>query len=434
MSDEKGKRALDLFNLLKSLSISPENKEEEEVEHKFWSTQPVPKNKKELIEVEVDGPIDNLKDEKEKLRLEPYQLPEGYEFVPFNIDNCDDLTDLYELLRENYVEDYDSLFRFDYSREFLLWALKGPGWKSEWHVAIRCKNDKNLKFKLVAFICAVPCKFKIRKNSLTAVEVNFLCVEKPLRATGLAPLLIQEVTRRVNLNGIFQAIYTAGIALNEPIGTAQYYHRPLNFSKLLESNFTYLPPGKSVQQMCSYYKLPIKSALNIRPLVENDLPRVCELLEIYLKKFELSHELTLEECRHWFLLREKVVYSYVILDENSNDEIIVDFFSIYSIPSTILNQPNHPNHPKIPHESIQVAYLFYYSVSSEIRLLPLIKSVLQEATRLGFDVLNCLNLMENDDNLLNALKFGAGDGQLRFYLYNWKSKPLKPHEIGFIML
>ena len=36
------------------------------------------------------------------------------------------------------------------------------------------------------------------------VEINFLCVHKSLRSKRLAPVLIKEITRRVNLKGIFQ--------------------------------------------------------------------------------------------------------------------------------------------------------------------------------------------------------------------------------------
>ena len=37
------------------------------------------------------------------------------------------LQELYSLLYENYVEDSDSVFRFDYSKEFLLWCVSGSG-------------------------------------------------------------------------------------------------------------------------------------------------------------------------------------------------------------------------------------------------------------------------------------------------------------------
>ena len=50
------------------------------------------------------------------------------------------------------------------------------------------------------------------------VEINFLCVQKRLREHRLAPLLIKEITRRVNVTDIWQAVYTAGVLLPKPVG------------------------------------------------------------------------------------------------------------------------------------------------------------------------------------------------------------------------
>lgn len=36
------------------------------------------------------------------------------------------------------------------------------------------------------------------------VEINFLCVHKKLRSKRLAPVLIKEITRRVNICDIWQ--------------------------------------------------------------------------------------------------------------------------------------------------------------------------------------------------------------------------------------
>lgn len=53
------------------------------------------------------------------------------------------------------------------------------------------------------------------------VEINFLCVHKKLRSKRVAPVLIREITRRVNLEGIFQAVYTAGVVLPKPVSTCR---------------------------------------------------------------------------------------------------------------------------------------------------------------------------------------------------------------------
>ena len=74
-------------------------------------------------------------------------------------------------------------------------------------------------------------------------EINYLCVHKKLRTKRLAPVLIKEITRRVNLTGIWQAIYTAGVVIPKPVTTASYYHRSLNPKKLVEVGFSSLPSG-----------------------------------------------------------------------------------------------------------------------------------------------------------------------------------------------
>jgi glycylpeptide N-tetradecanoyltransferase len=44
----------------------------------------------------------------------------------------------------------------------------------------------------------------VQAQTVKMVEINFLCVHKKLRSKRLAPVLIKEITRRVNVNGIFQ--------------------------------------------------------------------------------------------------------------------------------------------------------------------------------------------------------------------------------------
>lgn len=64
--------------------------------------------------IEPDKPI-------ESIRSEPYTLPEGFHWDTLNIGDSLILKELYTLLNENYVEDEDSMFRFDYPPDFLKW-------------------------------------------------------------------------------------------------------------------------------------------------------------------------------------------------------------------------------------------------------------------------------------------------------------------------
>jgi glycylpeptide N-tetradecanoyltransferase len=110
-------------------------------------------------------------------------------------------TQFYDLLTNNYVEDDDNTYRFDYSREFLRWALTPPGYRPEWLVGIRDENNR-----LVASITGVPVTALVEKDKIKMAEINFLCVHKDHRVNKLAALLISEVTRRVNLRDKWQAV------------------------------------------------------------------------------------------------------------------------------------------------------------------------------------------------------------------------------------
>lgn len=200
--------------------------------YKFWSTQPVPKideGSGEASSSEFHKAIEPDKTLAE-IKSDPYSLPDGFVWETLDLEGADVLKELYTLLNENYVEDDDAMFRFDYQPEFLRWALQPPHWRKDWHVGVRVAKSG----RLIAFISAIPAEIKVFERSLKVVEINFLCVHKKLRSKRLAPVLIREITRRVNLTGIFQAVYTAGVVLPKPVTTCRYWHRSLNPKKLID--------------------------------------------------------------------------------------------------------------------------------------------------------------------------------------------------------
>ena len=80
----------------------------------------------ELVKDEDYGaPIDKHKTVDE-IQAEPLKLPPGYNWSNVNIHNDEEANDVYELLTKHYVEDDNAFFRFDYSVNFLRWALSPP--------------------------------------------------------------------------------------------------------------------------------------------------------------------------------------------------------------------------------------------------------------------------------------------------------------------
>lgn len=109
--------------------------------------------------------------------------------------------------------------------------------------------------------------------------------------------------------------------------------------------------------------------------------------------------------------------------------MITDFVSFYSLPSSIIGHYKY--------KSIKAAYLFYYApkgLGKDIaRNQALIKDALSMAQEAGFDVLNCLELLDNQ-SFLEELKFGKGDGELHYYLFNYRCRDIEPKNMALVML
>lgn len=51
----------------------------------------------------------------------------------------------------------------------------------------------------------------------------------------------------------------------------------------------------------------------------------------------------------------------------------------------------------------------------------------------GADVYNALDLSENE-TVFKDLQFGAGDGHLQYYIFNWKCGTIEPNEVGLVLV
>ncbi|XP_031795791.1 glycylpeptide N-tetradecanoyltransferase 2 isoform X4 [Sarcophilus harrisii] len=322
--------------------------------YQFWDTQPVPK----LHEVITSHGA--IEPDKDNIRQEPYSLPQGFTWDTLDLSNTEVLKELYTLLNENYVEDDDNMFRFDYSPEFLLWALRPPGWLPQWHCGVRVSSNK----KLVGFISAIPASIRIYDR---------------------------------------------------------YWHRSLNPRKLVEVKFSHLSRNMTLQRTMKLYRLPdVTKTSGLRPMEPKDIKAVKELINNYLKQFHLAPVMNEEEVAHWFLPQDHIIDTFVVECSNGT---LTDFLSFYTLPSTVMHHPVH--------KSLKAAYSFY-NIHTETPLLDLMNDALIIAKLKGFDVFNALDLMENK-TFLEKLKFGIGDGNLQYYLYNWRCPGTESEKVGLVL-
>ncbi|KAG9449651.1 hypothetical protein H6P81_009616 [Aristolochia fimbriata] len=387
--------------------------------HKFWETQPVGQFKDIGDTSLPGGPIEDPTPLSE-VKQEPYNLPSVYEWTTCDLDSDEVCGEVFSLLSNNYVEDDENMFRFNYSKEFLRWALHPPGYYRSWHIGVRAKGSK----KLVAFISGIPARIRVRNEVVKMAEINFLCVHKKLRSKRLAPVMIKEVTRRVHLENIWQAAYTAGVVLPTPITTCQYWHRSLNPKKLIDVGFSGLGARMTMSRTIKLYKLPESTVTpGFRKMEVRDIPAVTRLLRNYLSHYAVAPDFDEDDVQHWLLPTENVVDSYLVESPESHE--LTDFCSFYTLPSTILGNQNY---------SLLKAAYSYYNVSTRTPLLQLMNDALIVAKQRDYDVFNALDVMENG-TFLKELKFGPGDGQLHYYLYNYRlNQALKPTELGLVLL
>lgn len=119
------------------------------VDCQFWKTQPVIQTK-DAGQAVVDGPIDRTSltfsadfpcalprsnaipsrlaapKTQADIRQTPYPLPKDFVWETINVEDPEQIKELYELLTYNYVEDQEATMRFNYSAEFLDWYVRHP--------------------------------------------------------------------------------------------------------------------------------------------------------------------------------------------------------------------------------------------------------------------------------------------------------------------
>ena len=275
---------------------------------------------------------------------------------------------------------------------------------------------------MVGFIAGIPIKVCIHGYDIELAEVDFLCVKKEFRNKRLAPLLIKEVSRRIHLRDKWWAVYTSGTMLPKPFAETTYYHRNLNVKKLVDVHFTYLPHNMNMARAKNLYKLPTELPFDgFRPMQEKDVDQVYVLLENFEKQFKVHGYYDKALVKHWFLPRKQVVYSYV---RENKENVITDFISFYSLPSSILQHENY--------KKLMAAYSFF-NINTTLSVKEIMKCALILAKNEGFDVFNCLNIMHNEEAFTDLL-FGKGGGKLKYYFWNFVCPYTEPKDLSLVLM
>ncbi|KAG0491832.1 hypothetical protein HPP92_004875 [Vanilla planifolia] len=388
--------------------------------HSFWETQPVLQYDEAGHPTFPEGPIFApipLSDVKQ----DSYNLPSQYEWSTIDIDDDATLANLHTFLSAHFDESPCAL-TFTYSAAFLRWLLRAPGHISSLHVAVRAKNSKNL----VGFIAGVPISLRIKSATLRVAVANLLCIHQKLRHKRLAPVLIKELVRRAQLQGIWQGAYATYRDLPTPFCSSEWGERLLNPKKLVDLAYIEMNDRITTQLAVKMCRLPpAPETMGFRKMEPSDAAAVTRLLQEHLKRFGVAPLVDEHFVEHFLVPKEGVVDGYVV--ENPETKEVTDFCSFVIHTKAIEGKSRY--------SVLKFAILFYYAAFGT-PVCKLIKDVLVVAKMGGFDIVRAHGVMGNDAFLHKLLFRALPDANpVNYYLYNYRLRlALEPHGLGLLLL
>lgn len=380
--------------------------------YKFWSTQPV----KKLREITyVDGEIEHIN--QNDILTDSGQLPDGFEWCNMDLNNEQDINEVADFLNKHYIEYKSGNFRLHYSANLLQWMYKDRN-----HVAISVKYIVDNKKIIVGFICGKVVKMQVNRKQLDMIEINLLCIHPKLRQKRLAPRLIKEITRQFNIKGYFYGIYTAATYLPAPVTTIKYYHRPINIEKMVDTGFSRTTNNLTVEQIKNSIKVRGKPSELFVKMEPHHIDKSYELFNKYMEKYNYHPIYNIDEFIHLFMNNE-FVSSYVLEDVNGN---VLDFISYYTSKTRVLK-----NSDTDKNGFLNIAYLFYYTCT-HTSIYKLLNELIYVVHNNNIDIFTAFDIMENE-TVLTEMGFEEGSEILHYYLYNWKTKPIKNNQLAVIL-
>jgi glycylpeptide N-tetradecanoyltransferase len=344
----------------------------------FWNTQPVNR-----------GSSDGVIDDSKKVPKTQTSLPLNYQWTKVS-----DTFAIADFLEKYYVEDPCSAYRLVYTPLFFEYLFESPNHKEEYSLGLLHRNE------LIGYALAKEHLMSLRNKIYKIVSVNFLCLSKEYRNMNLAPLMIKEITRIANTNGIFQAVFTAERDKGFSISTAQYFHFPINEVTLIKAGIIDSPREVIMVPNCREDTRLIQDSDLIKDLYEN----INNSTILYEKFDDISFKQTFSGKNDIF---------YTVYNDKSKE-----FASFYIIYTKCLSK----------NILLKKAYLYYWYGSKEI-----VSDAISIASRLlAVDMFDLLNI-SNNESIIKDLKFVEGTGSLEYHMFNIKERRIDSKDLNFIL-
>lgn len=388
--------------------------------HEFWSNQPI----QWTITDETDEPV--WPDEEFDAAIEKRIRKQGSPIIVSNenirheLELCtlslnDDrsLEQVLWLLHKYYFHGDDSRDPPKAFKDYMEWAMS-----STYEQMPELLFGLQSQGEWLAFIAGIPQRVKLHGTTLETILVTYLVLHPSIRGNHLAPLLIQEMTKRMSqLYNRRQALFNISFTLPHPLTRAQEY--AVNLRKHDVRPVRDIPGGTQW-----------------RNVQEGDELGVLRALEEFGQRegFELMPCFTRDEIEK-LLIRPSIMGSgpvcgsflvtRVLVKKNGRDEEILDFASF------VIATSNANSQGRIRRD----AYVFYLSALT-ISVSEALKEILQCAVYSHeCDTLHTFRTMGiTEQDLPDSFQM-VRDNYLAFQIYNWKARAVEQSEnIGLVIL
>lgn len=375
------------INLTNIRNDSCENKMkfQKNLSKSFWDKQPmwVGDNLKkfELIQQSIGGNV-----------IE--SLPDGFNFKNLSKKYYEDI---FELIKNHYLEDEQEIVSLFYSKEYIYWYLS--------MVPDKFCIGLIYKTKIVGIITAILMNTKINDKNINLPYVNLFCLQKKIRKLGFGVIMMNEIKNRLSSIGLDYCFFTTMRKIPNSFCTTREFIIPINLKKLREIGF--LQTDFSDLQIC--VSNPLRLA------TKDDTDQIIEKLNKFMENYKFHPIFDKKTGIQFLIPKKEIIYSYII--KNDKNEI-TDFISVYKY-YYICKETN---------KILTIAQLgfYFYTVYS---LTELVIYLLDKLKNLHFDQLMFRtfgnNLMINHDKFLNS-------GELNYYMFNCKINHFENNDIIYL--
>jgi hypothetical protein len=304
---------------------------------------------------------------------------------------------------------------------------------------------------MVGFICGHPetiyIKEKDRSSALfnfqqyKTIDVNYLCLIKPLRNLHVSSYIINILTKECILTFNKQincALYTVGKPIKtKSFSNKSFYHRPINVENLTNSKLLQLDKDISVLKKVfekfdfdktflkdyKFIHLTTDYLNNNQEMLTNIINQLHDkLFNINKINYDIFDYKSKTDIKN--ILLNKSFYNFLIINPETDE--IKDFICLYNlITKNIINNISSRN-----------GYFYIFmTLENDTYKFNIIEYISEYSFKNNlFDMITVMNVMENgfDDNI--HFKILNGSSNLYYYMYNLQLPQIHPSKNGLITI